>query len=216
MEVSSRPHGGSTRWPCRQRRAALASAVAFVAAGAVLAVGPMIAGAATPPPPPFTMCPAVGAGTGCQILIVLDADGTRSILADDAQLPYEGSKAGLIGIQNNSGKTLMALPLTAKNSDGGGFEFSKGGPCGYVPAPAECATPGFGGPTGYSGPRNTFSDISADRTRGTINFTGGLANGKSTWFALAKSQFGMTVTAGDPMQASDLAVWVEATPRFTG
>jgi hypothetical protein len=219
MPVSSRP-GGQRRSRPSVRRATIASAMA----GAILAFGPGLgatastaARAAPTPTPPFSQCPAAGAETGCQILIVINPDGTRSITPDAAQVPYEGSNAALIGVQNNSGKTLTAITINADSQWGGGFSFTNAGPCHYVPTPEECATAGFGGPTGYSGPDNTFSAINAERTRGVVNFTGGLHNGESTWFALAQSVYAMAVSMdSDPMEAAVLAEWIGANPSFTG
>ena len=158
-----------------------------VAVTLALSAAPVVAGAATPPPaPPFKQCPPTGAETSCQFLVVVNADGTTSITMDASVLPYDGSNSALIGVRNDSGKVLLALTFAASGQGGGGFAFTGGGPCQYVPTPPACAN-GAGGPSGYSGPNNTFSDINADGTQGTVNFTGGLGNGKTTWFAIAQA-----------------------------
>ncbi len=148
-----------------------------------------------PANPLLAQCPPAGASTGCSLLITLNPDGTNTVTVDATQTPYDGSASTLIGVQNNSGRTLLALTVRAANDIGGGFDFQGNGPCQYVPAPPSCSDPGAGGTTGYSGPGNEFSDISADLTQGKINFLGsGLRSGTSQWFALAQDLAAADVT----------------------
>jgi len=181
--------GGRSR-PAVRREAGRVLALATL----VLAMlGAMMATAGAAPQPPATdapllaQCPPAGASTGCSLLITLKADGTKTVEVDKDQLPYDGSASTLIGVKNESGRTLLALTVHAANANGGAFDFQGNGPCQYVPAPPSCSEPGAGGTTGYSGPGNEFSAINGDFTQGTIDFlNGGLRSGKSQWFALAQ------------------------------
>ena len=53
-------------------------------------------------------------------------------------------------------------------------------------------------PTGYEGPITTFSNISADLNSGTVNFTGGLTTGKSTYFSLEGVVTTGSIVVGSP------------------
>jgi hypothetical protein len=128
--------------------------------------------------PLFTQCPAIGADTGCGILITINANGTTTVAADPSQPPYDGVEDTLIGVQNNSASPVSALPLTGTTLP---FGFDGDGLCaGFVGSPAGCPF----GSTGYEGPNTSFSNISADLNSGTVNFTGGLGAGKSAYFSL--------------------------------
>jgi hypothetical protein len=164
-------------------RAGLRLATAALAVSALALGAPVAATAAVTP---WSQCPAVGASTGCSALLTLKADGTGTIAVDAAQTPYDGSSGTLIGIQNDSGRTLTSVTLDAARGTVGGFQFTGGPPCQYVPAPAACATLDFGSTTGYSGPGNSFSAVNGNGTRGTVDFAPGLKSGGSGWFALAQ------------------------------
>ena len=138
--------------------------------------------------------PTVGVGTGVvgnangtdtcgAVIIVSGVDGfgkanSFTVLAAGNGNPYDGTEDTLIGVQNSSGATLNSIPLSGTNI----FGFDGDGPCNTIyhsPAYAWCATAGF---TGYEGPDNTFSFDGSNS--GTVNFTTGIADGGSTWFAL--------------------------------
>jgi uncharacterized repeat protein (TIGR01451 family) len=130
----------------------------------------------TPPTPPFTQCPPIGANTSCGILIVITDAGVTAY-QDPNMGPYDGDDDTLIGIVNNSSKTVQSLPLSSSTPI---FGFDGDGVCTYI-------TCTWASPTGYEGPITTYSSISADQTSGIVNFTGGLAPGQSTWFSLELS-----------------------------
>ena len=51
----------------------------------------------------FTQCPAIGADTGCAILLTIHQDGTVTEQTDlTNQPPYDGTEDTLVGVQNNS------------------------------------------------------------------------------------------------------------------
>jgi hypothetical protein len=168
-----------------------------LATGAALLVMPSTVLAANPTPP-FRQCPAVGVDTACALLIVIQPDGSLTILADTTQRPLDGSDDELIGVQNNGPTTAASIAIgsatqTVFGFDGGdglcAFAFSGNGYCTATPRPA----------TGYEGPDTTFSAISVDKKRGTVNFTdagGGLAAGATTFFSLEGALTASSIVTG--------------------
>src|SRR5437870_2259556 len=144
--------------------------------------------------------PTVGVGTGsvgnatgpntCGVVITVTAvDGLGNATAMTAANtgngnPYDGSEDTLVGIQNSSGNNLSAITLSSSVTGAEAlFSFDGDGPCNlafHTPY-SWCMTAGF---TGYEGPDNTFTNISTDKTRGTVKFTSAIPNAGSTWFAL--------------------------------
>jgi hypothetical protein len=141
--------------------------------------------------------PSVGPGTGvvgaangadtCGVLITVNSvDGLGNATAVTLTPkgngnPYDGTEDTIVGIQNNSSGNLSAITLSATAPI---FGFDQDGPCDpfYNAHPYSwCTTAGF---SGYEGPDNTFTNISADFTRGTVKFTSAVGSGGSTWFAL--------------------------------
>jgi hypothetical protein len=164
----------------------------------------------------FTQCPAIGADTGCAILLVINANGTVSVQQDVAQGPYDGSEDSLIGVQNNTSISVSHLDLT---STIGAFGFENDGICSatFLPWTGSAGCP-FG-TTGYEGPNTSFSNISADLNNGTVNFTGGLAPGGHVFFSLeeqitASGLVVLPVTV--PPTPPPPATVVVVSPKFTG
>lgn len=145
----------------------------------------------------------VGSATGCGALITVSAvDGTGKATAFTVTNlgngnPYDGTEDTLFGIVNNSGSTLNSIFLSSPDTTFGGIFFFDGdGPCAFNPT-ADC----FGSVetrTGYEGPNNTFTAISADKTSGTVSFTTGIPPTGSTWFALegTPASLGQTIEPG--------------------
>src|SRR5437899_11535970 len=113
--------------------ATLAFAVAIAAGGAV---APTRLAAATLPTPPFTQCPPVWVDTSCAVLIVFNADGSRTTLVDPTQPPFDGIEDTLIGVQNNSTVSITMLGLSGTNI----FGFDGDGLCATFisPRPGGC------------------------------------------------------------------------------
>jgi hypothetical protein len=138
--------------------------------------------------------------TGCGALITVsavDSETHRATVFTVTTLgngnPYDGTEDTLFGIQNNSGSTLNSIVLSSPDTTFGGiFNFDFDGPCAFD-NPADCF-----GSTGYEGPNNTFANISADHTSGTVNFTIPILTGGSTWFALegTPASLGQTIEPG--------------------
>ncbi len=130
------------------------------------------------------ICPAVGLATDCGVQINVTAQSGGVASAFSATNvgngnPYDGVEDTLVGITNNSGATINSITLTA-SSAADAFGFDGDGACTFG------AGGGCSGPTGYEGPNMSFGAVTsaAGLDSMTITFTGGLANGASTWFSL--------------------------------
>jgi len=130
------------------------------------------------------ICPAIGSATDCGVQINVTAQSGGVASAFTATNvgngnPYDGVEDTLVGITNSSGATINSITLSASSSaDAFGFDFD--GACTFM----TCT--GFGGASGYEGPNMSFGAVTSSGgvDSMTITFTGGLANGASTWFSL--------------------------------
>ena len=161
-----------------------------VATGALLVAGVSSASAQM-----FPQCPPVGADTGCQILITVDQNGNGTVTEDPSQPAYELSEDALVGLQNNSAGTVNSVDLTSSLDI---FGFDGDGICDVSISPQPTGCP-FGS-TGYEGPGTSFSNISADTTSGTVNFSPGVGPGGSAYWGLEEA-----ITAAD-VHISQIAV----------
>jgi hypothetical protein len=145
--------------------------------------------------PMFPQCPPVGSNAGCSQLVVINAKGVASVQVDPAAPPngYDGVEDTLIGVQNNSARTISSINLASTTASI--FGFDNDGICDPVdwPAPTTMNTPpgcpgpqGFG-TTGYEGPGNSFSNISLNAQTGTVNFSPALTPGGSAYFGLEEA-----------------------------
>src|SRR5579859_2318572 len=137
---------------------------------------PPVVAAANSPAPPFTECPALGLDTSCGILIVINPDGSTSVLSDSAQRPYDGADDTLIGVLNNSSLTVKIVTLSSTSSPSI-FAFDGDGLCTTSNRPLGCPF----GPTGYEGPGTSLNRIDpTDPNDGEVTFAGGgLDSGQS-------------------------------------
>ena len=128
----------------------------------------------------FSQCPATGSTLGCNGLLTVGPGGSLTLAIDSTQQPVDGFDDTLLGIQNNSGKSLSSLSvnfsnLTSQNvfpsSNNFDGAFSYGGN-------------GYFGPTTQFALNGSNSDL--------LTFTTSLANGASTYFEVesAPSAFG--------------------------
>lgn len=134
------------------------------------------------PTAPFNECPAINYSNSCAILFEFGAGGTVNTYFDTTQGAYDGSDDVLVGVLNNSSSTVYSLTLTGYGNGGGIFDFDGDGLSYY--------TGQSYGSTGYEGPNTSFSNITTIthyNDTGTVNFTGGLAAGKSLYFSLEGS-----------------------------
>jgi len=151
----------------------------------LLALGVVGTGsAATPstPSPPFHQCPALGADTSCGLLIYITPTGSIGVLGDPTQPPYDSIEDTLIGVQNDSGFSIASIPISA-TSGKDLFGFDGDGLCTYLLNPT-CLLPGT---SGYEGPGVSFTNISADLTSGTVNFSPAIPPGGSAYFSLEEA-----------------------------
>jgi uncharacterized repeat protein (TIGR01451 family) len=164
-----------------KRHGCLAGAAALGAT--CLFVGPAATSAsAAPAAPNFSICPAVDVATGCAVVIVVNADGSRTIDDNPGGTMlgvYDGSDDSLIGIQNNSASPVSSLVLSSTD---GVFGFDGDGPCTETTPPiiSNCSAD----PSGYGGPGVTYSNISTDMNTGEIDFSPAIAAGGTAWTAL--------------------------------
>ena len=152
---------------------------------------------------------ALGSATGCGVIITVTAvDSNGSATAFSITVPnngngnpYDGADDTLVGVINNSGSALTAIPITLPDiTFGGAFGFNQDGPCDFGStnhdgSQQDCFTVPEGAQQyGYEGPDNYFSNLSGVScnedftcyTTGIVNFTDeeGLGNGLTSWFAL--------------------------------
>lgn len=128
------------------------------------------------------ICPAVGAASDCgvQINILAQSGGVATSASTVAGPlgngnPYDKIEDTLVGITNMTGQTVNSITLT---STSGAFGFDGDGPCAFPYSVASsCGTTGYEGAGMVTFSNNTGTSL-------TVTFTGGLAAGASTWFAL--------------------------------
>ncbi len=135
-----------------------------------------------------SICPSTAStNSDCGFIFTIGPGGTLSGAAVPGAAPYDGSDDALVGVINNSGAVYNgSFTLTGSGNGGGIFAFEGDGICTFVVLPY-CATAA----TGYEGPLNTFSNINATGTTGTVDFTG-LAAGATTYFSLEGSPSSIT------------------------
>jgi hypothetical protein len=131
----------------------------------------------------FTQCPAIGANTGCAVLITVAANGGISTAIDNTQGPYDGSEDTLIGVLNNSSTALSSLSISGTDI----FGFDGDGICTFAPFSGSgyCSAAAIAGtdPQDYQGPTSTFTVTNVNS--GVVNFNPAVAaNGGSTFFSL--------------------------------
>ena len=147
-----------------------------------------VAHAATTPTPPFTQCPAVGQDPSCQLLLVVNADNTITVLGDPALGPYDGSDDTLIGIVNTSKTAVPAITVTGPGSGLAGLDGD--GLCTYTTSGCPF------GPTGYEGPGTSIKTDPTLPDSAEIDFTGaGLKPGTSAYFSLEGALTAASITS---------------------
>ena len=126
----------------------------------------------------------------------MNPGGTFTGAAVPGANPYDGSDDALVGVVNNTGSIYTgSFTLTGSGNGGGIFGFDLDGICTYTNA-AYCSNASAS--TGYEGPLNTFTNISADQTTGTVDFStlGGIAVGGTSFFSLEGSPASIAAGGG--------------------
>jgi hypothetical protein len=134
------------------------------------------ASAATIPVAPYPECPAVGAAPTCDILLVVNNDGSVTVYKDDSVGPYDGSDDTIVGIWNQSSSTVNAVTVNGPPTGLG--ELDGDGICTY--SLAGCPF----GPTGYEGPDTAIKTSPSQPDSAEIDFTKGLAPNATAYFSL--------------------------------
>lgn len=127
-------------------------------------------------------CPVVGAATSCAVVYTFNADGSVTTTTDSTIQSTDGIEDTLVGVVNNSGKTLDSFTLNGGSLDIFGFD---GDGMSTVPNPG-------------SGPGDTYFGYYFDAKGnkiGTVTFNPssvyvgdilfpGLTDGGSAWLVL--------------------------------
>ena len=149
---------------------------------------PGIAGATGAPL--FPQCPAAGPDTGCGALITVNPNGTATVAVDPSQPALDGGSGLLVGVTDNSSVTATSVALSGPNA----FALNGKGVCTVHPSP--CFSAHEYGPTGYEGPGTSL--VPTNSSNGTVNFSGGITPGNSTYFSLSGSPVSVTSVALEP------------------
>ena len=168
-----------TQAPTRRRRRLIA---AVITVGLIFGLGSATAVRTTSTPAPHvTRCTATSQSPGCEILLVVNADGTVAVKKDPPVGRFAGD-ATLVGIVNDSRQAVHAVTVTEPGSDLSGFDGR--GICGtdHGSWAGSAACP-FG-PTGYEGPGTSFVTDPSLPDSAQIDFANGLAPDKSAYFSL--------------------------------
>jgi N-acetylmuramoyl-L-alanine amidase len=110
----------------------------------------------------FPQCPPIQGSASCAVLITINKNGGLTVAVDPSVPPYDGEEDTLVGVINKSGATVFGIFLQGAGIFGFDGDGANGGD--------------------YAGPGTSFSVV--DANSGTVNFTGGLDDGKSLWFSL--------------------------------
>jgi hypothetical protein len=157
-----------------------------MAVSAVLAGGVAPAAAATSGPP-YSQCPSIGASPSCQLLVVVNADRTVSVVGDPAIRPFDGSDDTLVGVVNHSAAPVSAITVTGPGTGLGNLDGD--GLCTFGVAGCPFGT------TSYEGPGTSIVLAAALPDSAEIDFAGGLAAGASTYFSLEGALTSAKLTA---------------------
>lgn len=141
-------------------------------------------------------------GTGCNVLITINADRTATVTLPDPT-PYDGSEDVLIGVVNNSSGTVPSFTLAGT----GIFGLEGDGICafvfvgnGYCSGAVYLSDPGD-----YYGPNTTFTITNTNL--GTVNFTAPIAASGTAFFSLeGVPSVNLTVTVAPPGGGTSAAV----------
>ncbi len=182
----------------------------YLLAGTMLAGGAAFGGAT---PAAAAVCPAVGADSGCALILditsVSGGVGTYTVSKGPSYgTPYDSIEDTLLGVTNSSGSPVNSIHLSAKTDIFGFDGDGVGGPT-YLNLKGETSsTANYAGTiskTGsfnLSGPLDTFSGITAADRSGDLNFPGGLVAGGSAFFSLEEALTLSSIVTATPEPAT--------------
>jgi len=133
-----------------------------------------------------------GGADPCNIIITFNLDGSI-VTTKGATTPFDGDDDNVIGIVNNSGKTLTSILLSNPGVGIFGFDVPIGGNgdgiCAYMPFASNAqlcdgkSTATLTNPASYLGSASSFTGIDGAKDTGTVNFAG-IASGSTGYFSL--------------------------------
>ncbi len=153
------------------------------------------------PTPPYTECPAIGSSPSCEILLVVNADNSVSVLGDPSVGPFDGNDDTLVGIVNNSAAPVGAVTVSGPGS--GLSEFDGDGICSgdYGTWTGSDGCPY--GPTGYEGPGTSFVTNQSLPDSAEVDFADGLQPGAAAYFSLEGALTSAELTAREGQLMTD-------------
>lgn len=149
-------------------------------AGSAAWAGSVCPAPTAPLPYAYTPDPS---GTGCNVILTVNSNGTVTVTLKDAN-PYDLSSGGddtLIGVVNNSSSPVGSVNLSGNDI----FGFESDGICTFTfVGSSYCTASQVAGtdPGDYQGPTSTFTVT--DVNTGRVNFSPGVPAGGSTYFSL--------------------------------
>jgi hypothetical protein len=141
---------------------------------------------------------------------VVNPDNTVSVYGDPSVGPFDGSDDTLVGIVNDSTAAVKAVTVSGPGSGLSGFDGDGicSGNYGTWTGSSGCPY----GPTGYEGPGTSFVTNPSLPDSAEVDFTGGLAPGKSAYFSLEGALTSAQLTAREGSLGThyeiDLKLWI--------
>lgn len=150
----------------------------------------------------------IGSATDCNLEIFFNSDGSIDTV-NGPQTTYESIEDALIGVINNSGKTINSFNISGTGTGTFGiFGFETDGIDYYAnvtPNAMDVAHP-VNGHYGYGGPNGYFTNVNGALNSGTVNFDGGIASGATNYFSLERPiDVSAPPTVGAPNQVPEPA-----------
>lgn len=156
-------------------------------------------------------------------LIVINPDGSVSVLQDNTQGPYDSVEDTLVGVLDNCPGcgTITSLPISSPSSSSPPiFGLDGDGACSgfYSPNPPAADCPGgafqTSDPADYESNNVTFSGIDQTTSNsGTLNFSLGLTNGQHAWFSLENVLTAQQVTVTTTLSTTSVSS-TSGVPQF--
>lgn len=177
---------------------------AFLFAGAALAA------LASVPAQAGTVCPTGGISvvSTCNLYFNYNANGSITTTAGSGTFFDTGGDDSLIGVINNTKKTIFSISFAPQPNDIFGFDGDGIGSVNYLNLTnaLDTSNGAYGGGDAY------FTGIAGPFGGGTVNFIGGIAPGSSGYFSLENP---VSISA-PPILAPEPATWAMMLLGFAG
>jgi len=194
------------RGPCLKDVGRLSFSILAVLLFSVLAAHPAVA--VTPPPSPFTQCPPVGADpTGCELLIVINSNGSTSIYASTTDTgPFDSADDTTIGVQDNCSPTVCASVTSMTVSGTGLAGFDADEACSGIFSPNPPVSDCIGGvytassyPNPLDGETTSIGITVTNLNSVVLTFTPPLTASSSAWLSLETAATTSSITISPPV-----------------